>query len=371
MSVDQIDREKTINYIERFLTKLGYFKTIAVPEKMEIFIQNITLSQFENILCTFNAMLRNISWSKKGTLNNEKDRCVVGEWIGPSIGVRNKILPELLNGLKQLKNNSERAALLYYSILDLHMFEDGNGRTARFLYNLINGDIDLANNIDWYIHSEDDEKTYDGTFETEKGLMNIEMVDYCISFLLQEELNQYPTAMGVLENELSNKSGVCSTSGLNTIYTNIFPITETVRSQLTENEIVSINTLFFDSAGEYSVGGLIMLIIATRKGQIQKWIEFVEEDIRWLLSRGNLTDDAFEYISQKFIFCPLIHPEMFEDWTTEDYKEGISIGERLKYLQLNNLIKIFTTPENFTFDDGTTYIQNIMPSSSTQNRIHD
>lgn len=63
-------REYVIQNIIKFLSKLGYYEMISSPQKMEEFIQGLTVKQFENILMTFNAKLRGIPISSKGPLND-------------------------------------------------------------------------------------------------------------------------------------------------------------------------------------------------------------------------------------------------------------------------------------------------------------
>ena len=354
---EEKNREETINYITRFLTKLGYFDLLNEPQKMNQFIQNLKPEQFKNLLVTFNAMLREIPTKEKQSYQDGK--MIVGDWIAPSIEVREQLLPELLKSLKQLETSEEQAALLYYSLLDLHMFSDGNGRTARFFYNLVSGTSNLLDDIDWYIHTDNDQHAYYGSFEEAKGILDVTHLNWYVGQDLMDKIRKYS---GELDPRIKGKSIEVYGSGFVQDYQSI-PIPEHIKAQLTEEEIYNINTTLLDRSGYYTVGGATMLIMASKKNQLEKWIEANEKNIAMV---QELYPRDAEQRKKRFVFSFNKNKDLFDDWTLEDYKEVITIGNDLKYTKLTELMNIFTKPQEYTFSDGTLLIEEVLPQLKKQ-----
>lgn len=349
---EEKNREETINYITRFLTKLGYFELINDHQKMNEFIESLTPEQFKNLLVTFNSMLREISTREKSFYQNGK--MIVDNWIAPSIEVREQLLPELLESLKQLESNEERAALLYYSLLDLHMFSDGNGRTARFFYNLISGTTNLMDDIDWYIHNKRNNPTYSGNFEITKGIMLVEYLNWYASWGLRANLKNYSIE---LDPRMKDMSIETYGSGMVQDY-DCVAIPEDIQSQLTEDEIYNINTILLDRSGYYTVGGITMLIMASKKNQLENWIAENEKNIAMVKEKYPREAPQRE---KRFIFSIGSDEAVFNDWTLDDYKEVIKIGNDLKHAQLKEVMNIFTNHQEYTFSDGTPIIEEVLP----------
>ena len=43
--------------------------------------------------------------------------------------------------MKKCQDDISCATMVYYTLINLHMFSDGNGRTSRYLFDLLSGNI--------------------------------------------------------------------------------------------------------------------------------------------------------------------------------------------------------------------------------------
>ena len=251
-----------------------------------------------------------------------KDLRKVGTWRGASDEVINSVFPKLLSSLKELTNRREQAALIYYSIVLMHPFENGNGRTSRFIFDAIMGS-DIESNLNWYFHGMDDEELYEGRFEFSRNLMLVEDLE---KILLHKNAYNITKYIKVLPQEIFGKS----------IEVNVLevPIREDIRNQLSRREQDLINHLIGDNTlnHSYEVGGLIMLILSSYKGELNKWI--------------SLNEDYYH-----FVFDIDKHPEMLDLWTIDDYRKVIEIGNDIKKEIYLNLIDIFVNSNNYKIGD--------------------
>ena len=76
-----------------------------------------------------------------------------GDLASPTKEVQLRTLEYLTQNMQKVQDKKARAAMVYYTLLNLHMFSDGNGRTSRFMYDLISGDLS-EDNISYYFHKD-------------------------------------------------------------------------------------------------------------------------------------------------------------------------------------------------------------------------
>lgn len=350
-------REKTLQEIINFLNKLGYFEIVNEPDKFEMFIQGLTPEQAKNILITFNRKLRTISKSEEGFYTD--GYMGVGDHMAPQPEIQDKIIEKLLVAVKQLNDNNERAALVYYTLLNLHPFRDGNGRTARLMYDLITGNTLFDENIDWYIHDENNNALYTRSFilsfEELNGLIPIsELNDYVSNTLLQ----QLEKRGIILPDDIKNKNFRTYTEGMYQDYAET-PIPKDIEQQLTENEKYDFHQLIFDSEGKYSIGGLTMLIMSANKGQHEDCYEHYQS------AKNKIPSTYFELVKiANFTFSFSDHPEILGSWSKEDFLEAIAIAKELKETQITNQINLFTDPENYKTPNNETIKSKIFDSTN-------
>lgn len=140
-SFPKIGIEKDIGpqKVYQFLSRTGFLDTVADEEKLHQWMEGLDFKDFEDHLVRINGLVRQVQM---------KDRRVDGE----NVSIQNQFedvsyLPPqtddkkalLEKSFEQAKNLPEKDAglLLYYSLQTIHPFVDGNGRTGRLLYLLL------------------------------------------------------------------------------------------------------------------------------------------------------------------------------------------------------------------------------------------
>lgn len=155
---------------------------------LDEFIANMTYEDFRKLLISINCFVRGISKEQGGIYDGYM---LVSDLISPSNDIQEICLDRLLDVLKALKERKERGTLLYYMVNDLHLFKDGNGRTSRFLFELItNNDFNLDNSNPIYSHTSGEFSKLKFTdFEKSRGIISTSLINNWVSYFLLEELH--------------------------------------------------------------------------------------------------------------------------------------------------------------------------------------
>lgn len=103
-------------------------------------IESFTSNEIMELLTKLNKYLRGLE-----DVEVRHDDMAAGDLIAPTREVQDEILDYLMNNLEKIKDDKAKAAVFYYTLINLHMFSDGNGRTFRFMYDLISGDLNEEN----------------------------------------------------------------------------------------------------------------------------------------------------------------------------------------------------------------------------------
>lgn len=130
-------------------------------------LQGLTPDGAYKYLTTLNGLLRGVGGKDRGA----REGVQVGEHMAPTRDVQDAILADTTNAIKSLKDNHYRAALAYYTVNNLHLFEDGNGRISRAVYEIFdNPHFDLSG--DGFTHQTDSayESGHHGKFEKAHGI---------------------------------------------------------------------------------------------------------------------------------------------------------------------------------------------------------
>lgn len=249
-----------------------------------------------------------------------------------------------------LLDKKARATMVYYTLLNLHMFSDGNGRTSRFMYDLISGDLN-EDNISYYFHKSSNNTTnQNNDLEKNKGILDIFIANQIPDELISSQLGFVPQEI------LKNYSWI--TVG----HTNTSPSTETIipkssLENLTQKELQDLDKILHDSYGmKLCPSGLAMLYVSNKKGQLSKWIDINKNHI-----------SSIKGLERRFNFSIYKHPEMIADWTPDDFREVINVGNAVKYARLKTLIDVIAQPEKYINpDSGNTYCDDILGISKAK-----
>ena len=295
------------------------------------------------MLIKLNKCLRGLDESE----NVIEENMSAGDLVSPTRKVKTKILEYLTESLSKVYDKKARATMVYYTLLNLHLFSDGNGRTSRFMYDLICGDLS-EENISYYFHKDSNNTNEQkNNLEESKGILDISIANQIPDRLIGKQLGFIP------QDILSNYYWI--TVG----YTNSSPSTDSiipksVLAQLSEKELKDLDNILHDGYGmQLCPSGLAMLYVSNKKGQLSDWININNNK----LSQGIGIPGRLNFSIYK-------NPDMISDWNIDDFREIISVGNAVKYARLKCLIDVFVEPEKYiNVDSGKPYIDDIIDVS--------
>lgn len=127
--------------------------TLSLSEKRKEFLENLTEEQFQDLLNGINGIIR--GKKKEGWQPDTEEGGVVmssmffGEQSTPRFGEKEILLSEVFKGMQEMlqtgRSLKDIAILLGASINEIHLYQDANGRTSRFIYTLISDGVADAN----------------------------------------------------------------------------------------------------------------------------------------------------------------------------------------------------------------------------------
>ncbi len=328
-------------------------KILKDDDKLEEFLNTLNGEDIKRYLIYINSRVRNISIDE-GCLY-EGDRMLAGELISPKGQIQEKYFDKMAELLKNVKGRKNKATIMYYLINDLHLFQDGNGRTSRCIYELLaNQEFDINAN-DYFSHNGDDLAKISGwKFEEDKNILRTKYAgNYSSYFLLRylmdsKLINSNEELARTLSIETFNDSDLQSYSG---VY-----ISQQAQQNLSARDVALVNRALLDNNENYSVGGLTMLIMLARKENTEKLENFSYSskkppEIEGYISRADIWIDNEEEKN--------ISVKSMGDWTSEDYLVAIEIADKIKESMMDTLIDIFEQPESFRINKGITVAQKI------------
>lgn len=227
-------------------------KNIINPEEKPI--DEMSSNEMIELLIKLNKCLRCLDSDEV-----RSDGMIAGDMVAPTREVQDKVLDYLMNNISKIQDKRSKAAIIYYTLLNLHMFSDGNGRTSRFMYDLISGDLD-EKNLSYYFH-KDSNNTFEqkNKLELDKGILDITEVNRIPDKILSKQLDFIPKEMLDIYPWI--------TVG----HTDISPSTdrilpENVTNELSEKELKNLDVILRDGYGvNLTTSGLAMLF--RRKGK--------------------------------------------------------------------------------------------------------
>lgn len=290
-------------------------------------------------LMTLNGILRGVDRSERGVRSNIQ----VGEHMAPSRKVQGIILNDITESLKGIKDNHYRATLAYYTVNNLHLFADGNGRTSRAVYEIFdNPNFNLSGEN--FIHKTNsvNEVGGYGKFERAHGI--------------QSTMTAYQLARGILAEKWARDDKIDPRiNKMNSRIEILFGetpdvyLTDDAENNLTPQEKKAINLAFHD--------GDVALLSLCRVLKIKGTSDEVISD-----SIKTYPNDANKYIAieveKKDMDTGAPNEkshQTFSDWTADDYRtflEGFQIVQRDSQRTLND---IFSNPESYKRTDGRTW----------------
>ena len=110
----------------------------------EVLNSKIDISSAKECLCKINGVINGTDQSEIVDSGEVIGAGVSGgaDYVAPNNMIRNEIAENYLDSINAEKDKNKKAELAYYAIIDMHLFKDGNGRTARAVFLMMkNGKI--------------------------------------------------------------------------------------------------------------------------------------------------------------------------------------------------------------------------------------
>ena len=168
--------EKVVSETERVLGSMPEFSQLnGIVNKInsitaEVFDSKIDILSAEECLCKINGVINGTNRSEIVNSGEVIGPDVMGgaEYVAPNKMIRNEIAKNYLDGINAEKNKNKKAELAYHAIINMHLFNDGNGRTARAIYLIMkNGKVGEEDNA-FIQHGKDGKGSAD--FENDNNM---------------------------------------------------------------------------------------------------------------------------------------------------------------------------------------------------------
>ena len=167
------------------------------------FVNTLTGNEIKNFLIEVNRQVRELNPEEGGIYKG--DRMVVGECISPKGEIQERYFDKIVDFFKGVNNKDDMAIGMYYLINYLHLFQDGNGRTSRFVYETMTNS-DFKDFGGKFFRHEQGKETSRAGFCEQKGIKEITDAKKYSGYAIY----QYLTEMGLLPDKLKDTDLYCA-----------------------------------------------------------------------------------------------------------------------------------------------------------------
>lgn len=341
-------QQKTnVDRLQALLDRVGFSELKKDDEKFKNFLETTDKQDMHRYLSHINQKLREVSPKERGFHDG---RMMVGELVAPNHMTQKTILDYEIEALPKIDNHRYRAASAYYAINNLHMFSDGNGRTARAIFELLDtNNSNLSEHEQFLSHTNNKDKHSTakyGSYEFQEDKNIIDTQDYnqlvMVGYLAKESANSengfFNELRANLEERIKNNDG------------NIFMIYGGLENQMPGDlDIPALNGIEgFDSldseerkqvccAFQYegtrvSISALAMLAFYQEKGEQDDFLCRIKDDC----------DGYTTYVID-------IDPGECQNWSKEDFLHYAELAESIKEQVLETSVDIFVNPDSYKF----------------------
>ena len=330
------------------------------------YVSSLNGDELRDFLIFINAKVREIDTEDGGLFQDEgrylEDGTyleyrmnVGGELIAPRKEVQDRSFEKMASMLKNVSNNQHKAIVMYTLINYLHLFQDGNGRTSRMVYDLLSGNIrDGEQDAQYYTHEKGKKVGNRQTWDNSRNAQEARVVSTIASeFLMKYLLNE--GLISSQHEELSKHIRIktmCSGESKG-IY-----ISDENKSQLSRKTLEHLKKALKDNNESISTSALSLLIILTQKGNLQplknyyfnkEW-EVDDGLVRNCINIGNSRDDEDLEIFGEY--PKDLAERTFEGWTPQDYLKLVDITDKIKECIIDLVIDFAEKPESFKYDQN-------------------
>ena len=331
-----------INYNETEILSI-----LKDEQKADEFFSTLTGEDVKRLLLYVNSRVRNIPIEANRFC--EETMCA-GGLVSPDNEIQIRYFEKIADALKNVKEKKDRATMMFYLINELHLFEDGNGRTSRAVFEMLNSDDFSFENNDTLFHDDknDHAKVDHNEFQKNNSIEGSYCVEQCSNCFLYKALVQ----SGVIPNtDFYKKKIIIMTDADELLEHNMNDDTNTdnnpvfvpkgVKNQLSYMQYKQIQNSLADNNGSLiTTSGMALLLIAMKNGKMEELsnCEFAAgEAISLPVDRESGTGEE--------------HLSRFEK---EDYLKIVDIAKILKEGMLDMIVDFFEHPSNFRLNETIT-----------------
>ena len=275
--------------------------------RIDEFLSSLTGDDLKKYLIYVNSKVRNVPYAKNEICSQTM---VAGSLVSPNNEIQNRYFDKMANALSNVQGRKNKATMMYYLINELHLFEDGNGRTSRAVFEMLNNrDFSFENN-DNFAHT-----ACEIIGETAK----VNNEDYTKKIIVMTD------AGALLETSLNDDSTTLN----NPVY-----IPDEINQQLSQAQIEQIQNALADNNGALvTTSGLTMLTMLLKNESTKDIKDFSYADGQMFsFPLDNNNDDKDRILGK---------------WQKEDFFKAINIANLLKENMLDMIVDFFEYPENF------------------------
>lgn len=305
-------------------------------EKSKSFFDSLSVDDIKRILLYVNSKVRHIPIEENDFFYGMS---YAGGLVPPNSDIKNRYFEKILVTLKKVKNNRDRGTMLYYLINGLHLFEDGNGRTARAIFQILNDANFSFEDNDTLIHDKEFDKAIVGPdkFQENCKIVGSSIAELCSNCFLYKSLIE----AGILPNtEFYTKKCLLNTDVVEKGVSdnNIF-VSDDVMQSISSSQYHQIQDALANNNCPLGIttSGMVMLLMMQNGfiGELDKY-EFLG-GYALSFSVGNYSKN-----------------DILSKLKREDYFRIVDIANILKEDMLDMILDFFEHSDNFKFYDGIT-----------------
>jgi len=351
-------QQKTnVDRLQALLDRVGFSELKKDDEKFKNFLETTDKQDMHRYLSHINQKLREVSPKERGFHDG---RMVVADLISPNRETQTRVLDYEIDALSQMDNPRYRATSAYYMINDLHMFPDGNGRTSRAVFELLDSpEVNVSEQQQFFSHEDNKDQfgaAEHGAYEFQKtkniirtqDFNQLAMLGYLEKISSDNEGNDIISELrDSLEARIKESGGnIINILGSRTPQEAGIPAfnNNTGFNSLSEEDRKRVCYAFKDNTSRVSISGLAMLKFYQERGQQDEFLERTKQKNgifnydTWFI---NIDPDPEE--KEFFGHCEC------EDWSKEDFLHYAKLAESIKEQVLKTSIDIFVNPDDYKF----------------------
>ena len=324
---------------QRAMELAGVTESRGDEKKFENDLQKIDSEKALKFLIFLNGALTKTKKSERLTSGS-------GVWGGsevsghlsPNDDTKEIAIEETLDAIKNdIKDNHKRAVLAYYMINHLHLFGDGNGRTARATYEIFDKkDFNITDRNFIHETKNDEEIGNREEFEKNNNLKPVaEASNLALDFVKKDLVKDARLSSAFLSPDV----GLDLPNGKRPM-PNVY-LTDDAKKNLSYVEKNNVRYAFFEKPVATTALGMMLRKKHTERLAIARSTKMYPNGNKRVLFKIENKDEN-------------VAKENFDGWSANDYRDYCNTVQDLQLKQARKLIDIFKNEDKYKMADGRT-----------------